>query len=376
MAAPTSDLLLNAFIRFYPVPGTEKWLADKARPTALLEALLGSPLFAGIAIGRTGSRDYAPVTAAKAVKLVATGKDVAARFFDREDEHTLMLDLDLRATVCEVRATASGPALAERGAHALDDLVTALQGCIAAVRGVLGIGDGSIIADSLAGAFAYPRPRPPRPSLRYPDGSVVTFLDPGFHQSESRFARPTEVAALLTPPPPPPAQVTEADGVVTVRWARTIDLGELRAGAAAHAAWIAERLQPDLERGFNELGDRREDRGFASPRPGGLTMYDPNSRTGYKAVLVLPDGSFEPEAWDEAAAIAKARQLPDGTPVARVRLVVPFRHHVFEVADQARAAGFDRVLYSDEQGNFWDPDPPGEWTSPPVRTEPPKGTKS
>ncbi len=372
MTAP-SDLLLNAFLRFYPAKPT--WLKSREHPKALVEALLGSPLFAGIAIGNTNADEFEAVTAAKAVKMVASGRQVAARFHDREDDSDLTIDLDLRAERCEVRLNVAGAALASRGDKALDDLVAVMQACIAALRGTAGLGDGSIQADSTSGAFEFPRPRPPRTNDLYPEGSVVTFLDATFHASGAEDADRAAIAALTKPAPPAPAKTTTTDGVVTVRWARTCDAADLEAGASAHAVWIAQRLAPDIDRDFNELGDQREERAFNSKPRGKLTFYDPNSEIGYKAVLVLPDGKPEPTAWNDAKKIAKAGTI-DGATVAAVRIVVPLRHQVFEVAADARKAGFDAVLYPDAQGNFWNPDPPGKWIGPPIRNDPPKGTTS
>lgn len=366
MTAP-SDLLLNAFLRFYPTgkSGTS-WLEDRARPKALLEALLGSPLFAGIAVGRIGGDDYELVTPDKAAEMVATGGNVLARLLDREDDHQLMIDLDLRANRCEVRATASGAALAACGDHALDDLVTAMQDCITALRGVAGLGDGSIKIDSLTGTFAYPRTRPPRENLRYPQGSVVTFLTPAFHASGASSSRPDEIVALTEPAPPAPAETTTSDGVVTVRWARTLGQDDLEAGASAHGRWIADRIKPNIENNFNELGDQRDLHASGAPT-GGLTLYNPRNQLGYKAVLVLPDGSIEPSAWNDARQILQARKLEDGTPVRSVRIVVPLRQHVFAIAEEAKRAGFGAVVYPEGDGSFWNPDPPGLWIGSPIQ---------
>lgn len=367
MIAP-SDLLLNAFLRFYPdMKRGGSWLEDRARPKALLDAVLGSPLFAGIAVGRIGGDDYEPVTAAKAAEMVVTGGNVLARFLDREGDYELMLDLDLRANRCEVRATASGAALAARGDEALDDLVTAMQACIAALHGVAGLGDGSIKINSLTTAFTYPRPRPPRASLRYPEGSVVTFLDRAFHASGASAAKPDEIAALVEPAPPTPAETTTHDGVVTVRWARTLAPADLVAGASGHGLWIADRIKPDVESDFNELGDQRDLHASSSQPAAGLTLYNPRNKLGYKAVLVLPDGSIEPSAWNDAKRILQAGKLEDGTPVRSIRIVVPLRHQVFAIAAEAKKAGFGAVLYPEGDGSFWNPDPPGDWIGPPLQ---------
>ena len=49
-----------------------------------------------------------------------------------------------------------------------------------------------------------------------------------------------------------------------------------------------------------------------------------------------------------------------------VTIVVPLREHVAMIAQEARAAGFGAVVYGDGDGNFWNPDPPGNWRPAPA----------
>ncbi len=372
----SSDLRLTVFLRFFSRlnPKTDSpvsWLKDKARAKALVEAIFASPLFAGVVVGRADDDDFAPTTPGDAAKLVATGREALVEFKDRADDEELSIALDLRDERAEIRLLASGATLAARAAHALDDLIAVVERCVKALRGAAGLSDGHVQADYGNRAFEFPRPRPPRENSRYPERSIVTFIDGPFHASGAAFARPGDPEALTIPPPPAPARVSSVDGLVTVRWARSLDDADLQAAASDHLQWIADRIDTDLQFGWNEHGDLLEERGVTRPRPP-LTLYDRDSEVGYKAVVVFPDGSYEEDAWNEAKKVAKAGKLPDGTVVSAVRIVVPLRELVAKVADAARKAGFDAVLYPDDQGNFWNPDPPGEWRSPP----PPKPSGS
>ncbi len=373
MTAP-SDLNLTAFLRFFspldpksqePIP----WLKDRSRVKALVEGILSSPLFAGIAIGRAGDEDFRAVTPAEAGTLVATGDQILARFLDRETDRIsdeLFIELDLRDSRSEVQLSACGGAITKLGDRALDEMIAVLQKCVQALKGVTGLSDGHIQAHFGDRSFDFARPRPPRRSHRYPENAIVTFLDPAFYATGVDFGKSEEMKALIESVPPPPAQRSEKDGLVTIRWTSSCEETDLLAGASAQAQWIVDRIAPDIERGYNELGDQLEDRSAESKKRGKLTFYDPESEVGYKAVLVMPDGSYEKSAWNDALKIAKAGKLPDGAKVSGLRIIVPLREHVFAVADQAKAAGFDAVLYSDEKGNFWDPNPPGEWRTPPI----------
>jgi hypothetical protein len=293
----------------------ESWLKDRGPAKSLIESLLSSPLFAAIAIGRTGVGDFAPVTGAKAARLVATRGEVSARFHDREDNYELWIELDLRAARCEVRLNVSGGALAERGDRALG-------GRVLRVRAPPAAASEPPLPRGLGRHLHRSRLPRQRRELRQAGGA--------------RGAGHCATAA--------PANTSTTDGLLTVRWATSCDEAELRAGASGHAQWIADRIAPDIEDDFNELGDQREDRAYNSKPRGKLTLYDRESEVGYKAV-VFPDGTFERTAWNDARKIAKAGKLADGATVTA-------------------------VLYPDDEGTFWNPDPPGEWLTPPVRSTP------
>ncbi len=374
------DVVLTTFLRFFsgldkagkPVP----WLKERERIEALVEAILESPLFASIAGGSFDGGPFAAVAPGKLAKKIASGKEVIARLQDQASNRTLLVGLDLYPERAEVRLMVTGPALAANAAGAIDELIAVAKRCVAALRGAAGLSDGYVQADYQGSSLDYPRPRPPREAPRYPARSIVTLLDPAFHATPARFAKPEQLKALLTPAPPAPAKMTKDDGLVVVRWTSTLDDAALKAGASAHAQWVADRLAPDIVDGFNEHGDQRDARAEGSKGRGKLTFYDAESEVGYKAVLVLPDGTPEERGWKEATKVAKAGALPDGTPVAAVRVIVPLRHHAFEIAAQARAAGIDGVLYPDDDGDLWNPDPPGAWRTPPIQLEAPKSAKT
>lgn len=369
----SDDLRLTVFLRFFATEGRKggSWLKDKARTKQLAEALVGNALLAGLTHGRVDDDDLEAITPDKAAKLLGTGREVLVELSDGADDPEVTAALDLRNDRSEVRLMVRGEPLAARASHALDDLIGAVQAVVAALAGAAGLSDGHLQADFNGREFDFPRPRPPRENSRYPERSIVTFIDGGFHASEAAFSRPGDLDALTSPAPAAPAKVSTAGGLTTVRFARTLDDAELTRAASDHAQWIADRIDTDLAFGFNEEGDQLEERGPTKPMPP-LTLYDREYEIGYKAVVVFPDGTYERGAWDEAKKVAKAGKLPDGTVVTAVKIVVPLREHCAVVADAARTAGFDAVVYGDSDGNFWNPDPPGNWRPAPE----PKGTKS
>jgi hypothetical protein len=379
MAALSSDLDVLAFFRFAIRFDPKKdepiaWLKDRAVRKALGEAIFSAPLFRdGLKFGNANDDELGPITAKTGQALFDGKGEVIVELQGRDgrdrDRHVQVQALEGEI---EIRIELTTIGLAGFEQTALDDIIAVLQQVSKALHGVAGLQMGHVRAGFGARELEYPRARPPRVSKHYPERSIITFIDPAFHKTEHPYARPGESEKLTAPPPPSPAKMSKDGDLVVVRWARSLADDDLVAAAAGHNAWITSRIDTKIEEHFNELGDQRE-LVDGRPKPP-LTIYAADWEWGYKAVLVLPDGSVEDDAWNEAAKIAKAKKLADGSPVASMRIVVPLREHVFMVADRAKKAGFDAVLYPDDKGAFWNPDPPGNWLTPPVKTpKSPKG---
>jgi hypothetical protein len=366
MTKISDDLYVHAFLRFVTHENPKSgdfipWLKDRTIPKKLVEAILSVPLFEGIKVGRDGDDDFAPITPQKAVALVAKGREVFVEFKNEDvTDSDLFINLHLDDGLSRITLIAQKAELMRHQATALDDMITALQGCWKAMKDVAGLDGGRIQFQFMRRPLDCMRCRPPRQSNRYPDPSMVTFLDAAFHASGAVYTHPGDVQALTIPPPPSPAETTEEDGLVTVRWARSLSDDDLIAGAGGHNVWITERIETDPVPGFNEVGDVCWSAGKIVPKPP-LTLYNAETKIGYKAVLILPDGSAEESAWKEAKDILRAKALPDGTPVDHVCIVVPLREHVFQIADRAKQEGFEAVLYMGEKGEFWNVNPSGLW---------------
>src|SRR6185436_9707651 len=321
---------------------------DVARIEALVEAFLSAPALAAATQAQIDDDRVTTVTPKTRAKQAAAGHELAIEYFDHEiPERSVLARFSLRDAEAEVRIVLEGAQLEEHRATALDDLAAATQRAIEAWRGVAPANEANIMAEYDGAQPPYARARPPRKNLRYPQRSLVTFLDPAVHQSGHVFAKPEELAALTEPPPPAPAVVTTHDDLIMVRWAKTLNDDAIAAASAGHDRWI-RRIDTDLEDGFNEEGDKAIVTRNAKPLPP-LALYNPHTKFGLKAVLVLPDGEPESSAWDEAKALIDAHALPNGTPLDALSIVVPLREHAISLHDRAVKAGFRATLYPDKQ---------------------------
>ncbi|MBL8620406.1 MAG: hypothetical protein JNK64_03855 [Myxococcales bacterium] len=378
-ASQPSDLQLLLSLDFTVRldPKTEKplkWLKDKSVVAALVEAVLSLPVCADMRFAEVDEIEpFAGLKAAKA--LVATGRVAIVKFQDSDqDQADVVARLAVRDGAFELWIRATGEPLAKHRSTIIDQFTNLAARLRDLLEGTAGLDIGYITAAYRVRPFRYLRDRPPRWHDHYPGNSIVDLLDTRFHQSAEPGARPDDIAAL-TKKPAPPARIAEAGGLMVIRWAESADEAEVIRAAGEHERWIAERLSPALAEGFNADGDQLEDRWTLEARPP-LTLYSPMTHIGYKAVVVFPDGTIEESAWKDALRIAKAKALPDGSPVAEVRIVVPNRDLTFAVAEQAAAAGFTAVVYPDDRGSFWNPDPPGPWRSPPTGPKSAKPLKS
>lgn len=86
-----------------------------------------------------------------------------------------------------------------------------------------------------------------------------------------------------------------------------------------------------------------------------LTRYVAVFEVGYKAVVPSASGTFDEETVAELQAILRAGKLADGTPVKAIDLIVPTRDQALATESNAKAAGFRRVLFPDDQGELFEP---------------------
>ena len=205
----------------------------------------------------------------------------------------------------------------------------------------------------------YPRIRPPRYHRYFKCGAVVQFASREFHATHP-FGHPQDLEKLLAAPLPLGGRKEERGGLVAFRWAdKLTNEKKLAVGRSLQEQWLTSVLDLPIDGSYNELGDY-----LVAPAGGEhppLTFYTPASALGYKAVMVDTDGRMGEKTSVEMTGWIKARELPDGTPLHSLDLIVPSRTAALRIYERAKAMGVSRVLYTDDSGRFWDPHPPGLW---------------
>jgi hypothetical protein len=366
MAAESDDLYIKAVLQFaFAKPG--RWYRKKETLHAILDVIAGQPMFGELTAAGPDDKlvPFSGVAAAK--KLISTGKSGTYLLDDGQDyDRHVLVQFDIEDDALGVQIWCGRDALARHRASILDQTTAVARGVRAVLSGQAGLRYGfayPIHEDE--GGFEYPRPRPPREHGAIQVYSVLELLDLDFHHSSHPEAETAGVEALAAAELPSYASRTTEGGLCVIRWVDDAgDESQLMRGASAHEAWMGAHLETWIDGPYNELGDCRELREGVEQRPP-LTMYSPVKRVGYKAVVVLPNGKLENPAWKIAVDIARSKQLPDGAPVDQVKIVVPLRRLALQVHDTAIRAGIAAVLYPSDDGEFWDPDPPGSWSMPP-----------
>jgi hypothetical protein len=203
----------------------------------------------------------------------------------------------------------------------------------------------------------YPRPRPPRRHDFWQMGALDLYLGRSWHaQSEERRQ---VLETIKTAPIPASARRTSEGDIVRIAF--EVDLHDAAAVSATRRAqedWLTPLVPAELERGWNELGDRMA----VVVRPAEkepFTFYDPRYLVGYKAMIVDPEsGEIDEEMWAELRKIARDGKAPDGTELKGVRLIFPVRENALAMHARAIADGFEMATYPGNPGIFWQVNPP------------------
>jgi hypothetical protein len=268
------------------------------------------------------------------------------------------VSFSLEASKLRLQLKAAPPALDTRR----DSLVESMVGCLCDLQDALGssgrVGPTAFVHQS---GLRHPWVRPPRLDEPFQLGHLVDAFDPAYFAKHPRYQEAVE--KLLVAPIPAGCERTEHHGLVLFRSVRDLrDEAEVVSGCARQERFFIDVINPPIVPAFNEAGDLRVIgiRARLDPHPP-LTAYDEDRQTGYKALLADEAGGVEADEWARLAGWARAGQLPDGSPLKALRVIVPYRSAALALHARAVAEGIDCVLYPDDKGVWWDPSPPGPW---------------
>jgi hypothetical protein len=204
----------------------------------------------------------------------------------------------------------------------------------------------------------YPRVRPPRRSSEPLFlGALLDVID----VAEMRACRaPAEVDAVLGAPLPEGVSRTVHGGLAVIQWVDDVcDIARIGAARTQQEQWLVAHATLDRHPDFSPEGDAAEVAYDLEPHPP-LTFYRVGPQVGYKAIVAMKDGSVDEGEWAEVRGWLERRQLPDGSPIAEMKVIVPLREGAVKLLDRAKRDGIG-VLYPGDGQQFFDPSPTGEW---------------
>lgn len=267
------------------------------------------------------------------------------------------LDVDLRAGAMGL-TLGFGAEYLERQRHSLlDQYVNAVR-CLHRELHAVALFGPMLRVEVLD--LPYARPRPPRLHQHFGHGDLVDFFCLDFHRRHP-LGRLAEVERLLAAPLPEGATRQDDDDLVILRWARDLeDRSEIARRRSVQDQWLTGILVPPVQPQFDEHGDERI-LTFAPPRDASLTYYDTDAGAGYLQVPAASDGSADAARLDEALGWLAAGSLPDGRSLNALYVIAPDRATALRIAPRAQEDGAAGVYYVGQDGNWWDPFPPGPW---------------
>jgi hypothetical protein len=223
---------------------------------------------------------------------------------------------------------------------------------------------------SILSDFPFYKKRPPHYAVHWGYKDLVNILDWRYLTNNPRrnWAEIREGIKHV-----PDFVVVEERGPFTIlKWIDDLsDLSKVAERLTARNIWIHEHLNLEIASGFNEYGDvaRYDLRYYQQYAYGTPTYYgfthdknnDERVYFGYQAMVVMPDGSTDEVLLQQLASSLKTKTLPDGNPIHVMSLIVQDRDAALLLSERAKSLGFTRVLYMDDNTDFWDVDAPGLW---------------
>jgi hypothetical protein len=205
----------------------------------------------------------------------------------------------------------------------------------------------------------YRRARPLRTPRIVDRNGLVDVVDPRALKSAEDRAE----GELLARGELPKGVIRKQCGTATViSWASGLTLTQPREIAEALSRrnlWLASHQVGTIPDGWSAEGDAQSDPIGAQPHPE-LTLYSPLLEVGYVAVHSTVPRPERAKALARAAAMFKARQADQSTPLVNVIIVAESREAAVRLKPEIEEAGLARIVYPDDE-HFWDPFPDGDW---------------
>lgn len=213
----------------------------------------------------------------------------------------------------------------------------------------------------------YPARRPPVSHDYVRLGTLVDFFGPAWLSERAPDLASVARNAKL----PAGASRIQDDELIVLRWVtdpRSPD--DVAEACMRQEDWWRAHVDMAPDGGWNARGDR----GVypAALEPGApFTLVDRARHVGYRAVVVMPDGTLDGASWSEIADLTALDRLADGTPIEHVRLIVSVRDDAIAIAERARELGVDAVLYR-EDDTLFNVMPAGNWRMAPAAAPEPR----
>lgn len=202
----------------------------------------------------------------------------------------------------------------------------------------------------------YQKIHPPRDMYPWGESKAVDFISEEYYASYLQVGN-TKIQALIEAPLPEGVCRFRQGDLIILQWINDSDtIEKISEQLARRDKWYAESLSLPIQSDYNELGDRQELTHGWEKHPI-LTFYEPVGQIGYRMTLPYEDNSLNEDTVEEIASWIKNESLPDSTPIRKLNLIVPDRHSALSILDEAKSIGVKKVIYPDDNGRFWDPDP-------------------
>lgn len=212
--------------------------------------------------------------------------------------------------------------------------------------------------------FDFPRFRPIRKINFGNTKSVLEFVDSRFYENKYYcHLKMKNMEKLYTESLPAGCTREKVDDFYILSWTENFDEENIRKALMQKEEWLYQVLTPPVRPEFNELGDEQGVTVLPGPHEVNtfFTAFNDLLHIGYKAITLTKENDFDPEVKKQLIHYIKEGQLENGDPLERIYLIVPTRERAVAIQEKAREIGITNIYYIDNDGDFWDICPTGNW---------------
>ena len=209
----------------------------------------------------------------------------------------------------------------------------------------------------------FSRKRPPYRSVIWTADKLVDIVSRNYLLENHDLKEVSNFKTLSQLELPFEVKRIQRDDILIIVWANKLETEEqVRFQLQNRNVFYTKHLQLKRDSRFNAFGDQKESQSVFSLRSTPfMTFYDDMHKIGYKAFVIIETVKELENELILLSAWMSNLATPDGLELKEMRLILNDRESALLVLPAAKLYGINKILFLDDQGQFWNINPSGNW---------------